>query len=59
MFKVRECMMTLSLNGAGGSLVLSEGGVCVVGNLSAQKKDIRDSLQKSTLCQSTSHNTIT
>ena len=41
--------MTLSLNWAGGSLVLSEGGICVVGNLSAQKKDIRDSLQKSIL----------
>ena len=31
----------------GGSLVLAEGGICVVGNLSSQKKDVRDSLQKS------------
>ena len=33
----------------GGSLVLAEGGICVVGNLSSQKKDVRDNLQKSTL----------
>lgn len=31
----------------GGSLVLAEGGICVVGNLSSQKKEVRDSLQKS------------
>ena len=27
--------------------MLAEDGICVVGNLSSRKKDVRDSLQKS------------
>ena len=31
---------------AGGSLLLADGGVCVIGNLSASGKDTREILQK-------------
>ena len=32
---------------AGGSLVLAEGGVCLVGNLSCHKTEMKDKLQHS------------
>ena len=38
---------------AGGSLVLAEGGVCLVGNISRFKKDMKDKLQQSTFPPST------
>ena len=44
-FELLESLQYLYLTA--GSLVLGEGGVCVVGNLSCYKKDLMEKLQHS------------